>query len=477
MPVPDPAAADTDTVEPPGEPGTSPRGEAPTAHDVGGIRRRGIDAIGHELRTHLALVTGPIELLDELALSDDARRQVTAATRNVARLTVDLRRLTEVVSWPVEPRLVEVDLGELLHRLVAVVDVDTPRIDLRAEIAAPTTVTAEPDMLRWTFEVLIAEVAEVVDDGTRLVVTVDATDAGPVVTVGADGQHGSQHALEATDVGRSTPAADGHVAREVVAWLGGRVLTGAPESGMMLRVEFRDVLDDETWRAEDDRAAPSLEEHANATSGPAGWDTGALDASDRLLALVVEDDEDMRAFLERSLTTEYRVVTVATAEDALTMTRQMHPDLIVCDVVLPHASGEQLASQLHGEPELADIPFIVLTGRTDHDLRVRMLRDGADDYVTKPFVVEELRARMANLLAMRLDVDDLRDKTAQAERTADQLRGALDSRVVIEQAKAFVAAERRIGVQEAFEVLRSYARTNNLRLHEVARRVVERSQP
>jgi AmiR/NasT family two-component response regulator len=69
---------------------------------------------------------------------------------------------------------------------------------------------------------------------------------------------------------------------------------------------------------------------------------------------------------------------------------------------------------------------------------------------------------------------DLRDEVGQARMLSDDLQRALESRVVIEQAKAFVAAERAIGVEEAFDVLRDHARSHNTRLHDLAVDVVRR---
>jgi len=104
---------------------------------------------------------------------------------------------------------------------------------------------------------------------------------------------------------------------------------------------------------------------------------------------------------------------------------------------------------------------------------VRTLQEGADDYLMKPFGVEELRARVGNALASYQETEALRTSEAQAQRTSAQLEQALQSRIVIEQAKGLIAAERGVGLDDAFEVLRKHARHKGVKLHALAQAVVE----
>jgi DNA-binding response OmpR family regulator len=192
---------------------------------------------------------------------------------------------------------------------------------------------------------------------------------------------------------------------------------------------------------------------------------------------VVEDDAVLRGFLVDHLTVEHRVATATSAEDAIAVVDRIRPDLVVCDLQLPGAGGEHLVRRLRSDPELAGLPVVVVSGRNDDEQRVRVLRAGIDDYVLKPFSPDELVARISNLLAKSVDLDDLRDRASRAQQVAEQLQRALESRIVIEQAKAFVAADRGIDVGEAFDVLRRYARSHNVKLHELAAAVVEGFRP
>jgi PAS domain S-box-containing protein len=79
----------------------------------------------------------------------------------------------------------------------------------------------------------------------------------------------------------------------------------------------------------------------------------------------------------------------------------LHPDLIVSDVMMPEMSGEQMVGALRRYPEMENVPIVMLTAKADDALRVKLLREGVQDYVNKPFSVEELLARVGRLVNER----------------------------------------------------------------------------
>ncbi|MDP9365213.1 MAG: hybrid sensor histidine kinase/response regulator, partial [Chloroflexota bacterium] len=120
----------------------------------------------------------------------------------------------------------------------------------------------------------------------------------------------------------------------------------------------------------------------------------------RDLVLVVEDHPELRAFVTGVLSPDHRVAVAEDGREALARARAERPDLIVTDVMMPGMNGEQLLGALRADPDLADVPVVVLSAWAEDELRVRLLRAGAQDYLVKPFAPEELRARVGNLLAM-----------------------------------------------------------------------------
>ena len=113
--------------------------------------------------------------------------------------------------------------------------------------------------------------------------------------------------------------------------------------------------------------------------------------------LLVEDNADLAYGLRNNLEIEGHVVeTVETGEDALAHVRQRRPDLLVLDLMLPGLDGYQVLRRMRAEGH--DMPVLILTARAQEADKVLGFRLGADDYVTKPFGVLEVMARVAALL-------------------------------------------------------------------------------
>jgi two-component system, OmpR family, phosphate regulon response regulator PhoB len=115
--------------------------------------------------------------------------------------------------------------------------------------------------------------------------------------------------------------------------------------------------------------------------------------------LIVEDEEALSLLLRYNLEAEgYEVDTVARGDEAEIRLRERMPDLVVLDWMLPGLSGIELCRRIRARRETERLPVIMLTARGEEGDRVRGLATGADDYVTKPFSVPELLARMRALL-------------------------------------------------------------------------------
>jgi signal transduction histidine kinase len=119
------------------------------------------------------------------------------------------------------------------------------------------------------------------------------------------------------------------------------------------------------------------------------------------LVLVVEDDPGMNSYICTALSPEFATVAAADGYEALSLASQHLPDAIVADILMPRMSGDELLRHVRKTPELGDTPMLLLTGQNDDDLRARLLREGAQDYLLKPFSPLELCARIHNIVAQR----------------------------------------------------------------------------
>lgn len=115
--------------------------------------------------------------------------------------------------------------------------------------------------------------------------------------------------------------------------------------------------------------------------------------------LVVEDEDSIAKLLEYNLIKEgYRVGLARDGEEALVMTSEQNPDLVLLDWALPKVTGIEVCRRLRARPDSRNIPIVMLTARTDEADLLRGLEQGADDYIPKPFSVPELLARIRAVL-------------------------------------------------------------------------------
>jgi DNA-binding response OmpR family regulator len=124
--------------------------------------------------------------------------------------------------------------------------------------------------------------------------------------------------------------------------------------------------------------------------------------------LVVDDIEDIRSLLQEALQANgYSTLEAADGREALSIIETEPPDLVILDIAMPVMSGFQVLRQLRKN---SDIPVIMLSARTDTVDKVESLELGADDYITKPFEIAEMTARVEAVLRRRKTMSRVIDK-------------------------------------------------------------------
>ena len=117
--------------------------------------------------------------------------------------------------------------------------------------------------------------------------------------------------------------------------------------------------------------------------------------------LVIEDNEDLRSFIRANLSGNYQVLGAENGRIGINMAFSMMPDIIVTDILMPDIDGISLCKQFKNDDRTSHIPVIMLTAKSTMTEKLEGLRSGADDYIVKPFQMDELKVRIANLLSLR----------------------------------------------------------------------------
>lgn len=144
------------------------------------------------------------------------------------------------------------------------------------------------------------------------------------------------------------------------------------------------------------------------------------------VVVIVEDESSLSTLLEYNLAREgYDVSVAADGEEASMQIAEKKPDLVLLDWMLPRISGIELCRRLRARPETANLPIVMLTARGEEGDRIRGLDVGADDYVTKPFSMVELLARIRAVMRRvrpALASETVRFGDIEVDRTAHRVR-------------------------------------------------------
>jgi signal transduction histidine kinase/DNA-binding response OmpR family regulator len=186
--------------------------------------------------------------------------------------------------------------------------------------------------------------------------------------------------------------------------------------------------------------------------------------------LVVEDNPDLRNYVVRLLHSDgWEVHAVPDAETAMEQARQLRPDVVLSDIMLPGRSGLDLLRTIRAADNLHRLPVILLTARATAESTVEGFNSGADDYMIKPFDRNELLARVR----IHVELARLREYAlSQAENTVANLRAALATNRQIGAAVGVIMATEKLTDEQAFERLRAVSQRTHRKLRDLADEVV-----
>jgi signal transduction histidine kinase/DNA-binding response OmpR family regulator len=376
-------------------------------------KTRFFDNITHEFRTPLTLILAPVEhLLLTTASTSSQYPYLQSVERNARQLLrlinqlLDLSRL-EATTLPVIPTR-----GNINYTTKLVVETFRPAAEQKQVRLLYLTDEVEQEHLfdaeKWEKIVgnLLANAFKFTPAGGEIRVEVRLTDAALCTLRVADtgigiapeklphifdrfyqADNSRTRAYEGSGIGLS-------LVKELIQLLGGSVqVESTPGKGTLftLQVPLQPVTGSETAPLATPRTLPTEI-----------LDTAFLNRKNQQsvkpLLLLVEDNAEMVAFLSQTLSDDYSVLTAANGREGVIVARRELPEIVLSDVMMPEMDGYALCEVLKSDPVTDHIAVLLLTARTSQESRLEGLSLRADDYITKPFHLGELRLRLRNLL-------------------------------------------------------------------------------
>lgn len=392
------------------------------------LKTRFFASVSHELRTPLTLILGPIQQLLACADVGDAVRSKLEVIERNARMLLghvnDLLDMSKLEAGLMVPQYASTDVAHELRFLAGNFEsfADESGIRFTFGRSPPVPMHVDPEKLRRMLLNLLSNAFKFTPAGGRVRVSLhpsadrillEVADSGPGIAP-------SERELvfeRFRQLPRETTRRFGGaglgltIARELAALHGGDIrVSDAPEGGALFVIELprwapASVCIQAQAEASGRRLPPATWSRSVEELRPPPRDPAPRGAEGGSLVLVVEDNVEMNQFVCDSLACEYRVVPAFDGQDALNKALELDPDLILTDAMMPEMGGDDLVRAIREHRQLDATPIVVLTAKADDDFRVRLLREGAQDYVTKPFSVEELRARVGAATARKKAVD------------------------------------------------------------------------
>jgi DNA-binding response OmpR family regulator len=136
------------------------------------------------------------------------------------------------------------------------------------------------------------------------------------------------------------------------------------------------------------------------------------------IILLVEDNPDLNAFVAHTLSAAYHVISAFDGQEGLEKALEVRPDLILSDIMMPRMSGDRLVREIRAHRKLDDVPIILLTAKVDDEMRIKLLKEGAQDYLHKPFDTQMVLAKVERF------INDIR-RRKETEEALHSLSGSL----------------------------------------------------
>ena len=363
--------------------------------------------VGHDLKTPLTLVMAPLEKIRKLSLPAPIRTEVDVAWRNARQLydlvlqVLDFRRLDVGRE---QLNLKHGDIVGFVRQTVQSFDyyAMSKQIQIRMQLPPSSIeIDFDEDKMRRVITNLLSNAFKYNVENGSVTVALDVRQTEQQRTIFIkvadtgigikDKRHVFDRFVQESHGQEQEGSGLGlHIVKQYVSMMGGSIdVADNKPKGTVFTVTLPVM----------EAVGKGTEEQKMETADVAGEEMATANISQQPTILIVEDNTDARLFLQRSLDDEYRVLLAANGKEALqVLSDNDNVSIVVSDVMMPVMDGMSLFRQIKGNIRFSHIPVILLTAKSGEDNIVEGLKEGAADYITKPFSLDVLKLRIRKIL-------------------------------------------------------------------------------
>jgi len=381
--------------------------------------------ITHEFRTPITLILGPIERALKLSYNPQVIEQLHFAERNSKYLLTLVNQLMDFRKLESGKLEIMRSRGNIRNFLVNIIEIFRPlAVDRSIELTfcdhlPRPEMSFDEEALQKVLINLLGNAFKFTPEGGRI--TIYATLIPSSCSGGAEfvylGVADTGTGIAPEDIDRifdrfyqgkspikypvSGTAGSGiglYLCHSLVDIYGGSISVRNNHGGKGCTFRVTIPLSEGETAVEDVKALPSADTRQIETSPTR---QKPVEASERTAVLVVEDNDDMRAFIRSILSDRFAVAEARNGEEALKVLANREINLIISDLMMPVMDGMELSRRVKENFDISHIPFLMLTAKTSREPQLESYRIGVDAYITKPFDEELLIARIDGMLKSR----------------------------------------------------------------------------
>lgn len=404
-------------------------------HEVDMLKLKFFTNISHEIRTPLTLILGPLEkMLNGQHLNDELRENLKMMHRNAQNLNrlmtqlIDFRKLQ---SGNLRLDLTEADIVSFIRNIVNSFSSLASDKEIRltfTSLKKQLFVSFDADKIEKILNNLLSNAFKYTESNGSISVNLslifdsdedsfsDEDDERPFIEISIkDTGKGIQSNNLDKIFGRFFQSGDGDknagvgiglaLVKELVELHKGKIfVTSKPGKGTKFTIRIpSNIAQEVNISREDTNPATSIEKQI-----PYDEEVMMDDYASPVM-LIVEDNMDVRQFIRTHFHSLYKIIEANNGAEGLKLATESIPDIIISDIIMPNMDGYELCKRLKNDERTSHIPILLLTAMHSKEHELKGLATGANDYITKPFDIFVLQAKIDNLLSIR---DSMKERFA-----------------------------------------------------------------
>lgn len=395
------------------------RREAERAHAIEQLKTKFFTNVSHEFRTPLSLIIAPLDRIIKQTADEEQKKQLNLVQRNAKRLLNLVNQLLDFRKMEVQEIKLHPAIGDIIrfskdisHSFMDIAEKKNIHFSFSSNVDSLEIYFDKDKVEKILFNLLSNAFKYTYDQG---IVSINLVYNQPV-----NSESDGALAIEVKDTGIGIPA-DSHekiferffqtdvpesmvnqgtgiglaITKEFVKLHNGIItVKSEPEQGTCFTV----LLPAKKMYESSTRTATNLIQEGEAEQ--IMFEEGQKSSKKKTI-IIVEDNEDLRFYLKDNLKGQYHVEEATNGKEGWEKIKQLNPDLVVSDIMMPLMDGVELARKIKTETLTAHIPVILLTAMGSEEKQLEGLKAGVNDYITKPFTFEILASRIRNLMAQQ----------------------------------------------------------------------------